>query len=97
MAAKMLAEHGEVEAAIRRLMRPVDEAAKQGLRPSPWADEATLNQLYTYCTSLTSDAASLLVSCGFTAAHICLCLRLNWLVICFLPVWVCCSLGHDIL
>ncbi len=68
MAAKMLAEHGEMEAAIRRLMRPVDEAAKQGVRPSPtWADEATLNQLYTYCMSLTSDEASLLVSCSFTA------------------------------
>ena len=69
MAAKMLADHGEVEAAIKRLMRPVDEAAKQGVRPSPtWADEATLNQLYTYCMSLTSDEASLLVGCSFTAA-----------------------------
>ena len=96
MAAKMLAEHGEMEAAIRRLMRPVDEAAKQGVRPSPtWADEATLNQLYTYCMSLTSDEASLLVSCSFTAGPYCLCL--NWLVICALLVWVCCSLGHDIL
>ncbi|DBA81851.1 TPA: hypothetical protein ACH3X1_007570 [Trebouxia sp. C0004] len=63
MAAKMLAEHGEVGAAIRRLMRPVDEAAKQGVRPShTWADEATLNQLYTYCMSLTSDEASLLIT-----------------------------------
>ena len=68
MAATMLAEHGEMEAAIRRLMRPVDEAAAQGVRPSPtWADKATLNQLYTYCMSLNRDDASLLVSCSFTA------------------------------
>ncbi len=68
MAAKMLAEHGEMEAAIKRLMRPVDEAAAQGVRPSPtWAVEATLNQLYTYSMSLPSDEASLLVSCSFAA------------------------------
>ena len=57
-AAKMLAEHGDTPAAVARLMRPVEQAAKQGQRPSAsWADKATLDQLYTYCTSLGSQWA----------------------------------------
>jgi len=33
-AARLLAEHGEVTAAVTRLMQPVAQAAKQGQQPS---------------------------------------------------------------
>jgi len=52
----MLAEHGEVTAAVTRLMRPAAQAAQQGQQPSPnWADKDALLQLYTYCTNLNSE------------------------------------------
>ncbi|DBB04235.1 TPA: hypothetical protein ACH3X1_013259 [Trebouxia sp. C0004] len=56
-AARLLAEHGEVTAAVTRLMRPVAQAAKQGQPSSNWADKDALLQLYTYCTSLNSEWA----------------------------------------
>ena len=57
-AARLLAEHGEVTAAVTRLMRPVAQAAKQGQQPSSnWADKDALLQLYTYCTNLNSEWA----------------------------------------
>ena len=57
-AAKLLAEHGQVTAAINRLMRPLHQAAKLGQPASrTWADKDTLSQLYTLCTSLGSPWA----------------------------------------
>lgn len=57
-AARLLAEHGHVTAAVRRLMQPVNQAAKAGQAVNPaWADKETLSLLYTYCTSLNSDWA----------------------------------------
>ncbi len=57
-AARLLAEHGEVTAAVTRLMRPVAQAAKQGQQPSSiWADKDALLQLYTHCTNLNSEWA----------------------------------------
>ncbi|KAL0040884.1 hypothetical protein WJX79_008605 [Trebouxia sp. C0005] len=57
-AARLLTEHGEVTAAVTRLMRPVAQAAKQGQQPgSEWADKDALLQLYTYCTNLNSEWA----------------------------------------
>ena len=57
-AARLLAEHGHVTGAVKRLMRPLHKAAQQGHTLSPnWADKDTLKQLYTYCTSLNSQWA----------------------------------------
>lgn len=57
-AARLLAEHGEVTAAVTRLMQPVAQAAKQGQQPSSnRADKDALLQLYTYCTNLNSEWA----------------------------------------
>lgn len=57
-AARLLAQRGEVTAAVTRLMRPVAQAAKQGQQASPnWADKDALLQLYTYCTNLNSEWA----------------------------------------
>ncbi len=57
-AAKMLADHGQMAAAVARLMRPIDEAIQQGQKPSPtWADKTTLDQLLAYSTSLDSQWA----------------------------------------
>ena len=57
-AARLLAEHGQVTAAVRRLMQPLNQAAKAGQSVNPtWADKETLSLLYTYCTSLNSDWA----------------------------------------
>lgn len=57
-AARLLAEHGQVTAAVRRLMQPLNQAAKAGQPVNPtWADKETLSLLYTYCTSLDSDWA----------------------------------------
>ena len=57
-AARMLAEHGKVTAAITHLMRSLHRAAALGQPVNPgWADKATLAQLYTYCVSLDSQWA----------------------------------------
>lgn len=57
-AARLLAEHGQVTAAIKRLMRPLHQAAQLCQPTSPtWADKDTLSQLYTLCTSLASPWA----------------------------------------
>lgn len=57
-AARLLAEHGQVTAAVRRLMQPLNQAAKAGQPVNPtWADKETLSLLYTYRTSLNSDWA----------------------------------------
>lgn len=54
-AARLLAEHGQVTAAVTRLMRPVEGAVRQAPQPgSAWADQDTLLQLYTYCLNLNS-------------------------------------------
>ena len=57
-AARLLAEHGLVTAAITRLMQPLNQAAEASQPVNPtWADQETLSLLYTYCTSLNSDWA----------------------------------------
>lgn len=57
-AARLLAEHGLVSAAVERLMRPLHQAAAQGQAPNPtWADTTTLTLLYTFCGSLNTPWA----------------------------------------
>lgn len=91
-AARLLAEHGHVTAAVKRLMQPLHQAAKAGRPVNPtWADKETLSLLYTYCTSLNSEWALQQVpsgpeqSCRLVLLLPCLhgvCMRPSWPAIC---------------
>lgn len=91
-AARLLAEHGHVTAAVKRLMQPLHQAAKAGRPVNPtWADKETLSLLYTYCTSLNSEWAlqqvtALQQSCRLVLVLPCfhgVCRRPSWA--CHLP------------